>query len=70
MLLTLGHENTKEGLHWSLIDLMCVAFSIKSADKSEHTSFLSFRFVSMTIVAVFCSQIIRQKSASVSSFGP
>lgn len=35
-----------------------------------HTSFLSFRFVSMTTVATFCSHIILQKSATVSSFGP
>ena len=35
-----------------------------------HTSFLSFRLVTMTIVAVFCSQIIRQKSFTVSSLGP
>lgn len=34
------------------------------------TSFLSFRFVSMTTVATFCSHIILQKSAVVSSFGP
>lgn len=34
------------------------------------TSFLSFRFVSMTTVATFCSHIILQKSAAVSSFGP
>lgn len=34
------------------------------------TSFLSFRLVSITMVAVFCSHTIRQKSATVSSFGP
>jgi hypothetical protein len=34
------------------------------------TSFLSFRLVTMTIVAVFCSHIILQKSFTVSSFGP
>lgn len=34
------------------------------------TSFLSFRLVTMTMVAVFCSQIILQKSFTVSSFGP
>ena len=34
------------------------------------TSFLSLRFVTMTMVAVFCSQIILQKSFNVSSFGP
>lgn len=37
---------------------------------SPLTSFLSFRLVTMTIVAVFCSQIILQKSFTVSSFGP
>ncbi|TNN73899.1 hypothetical protein EYF80_015916 [Liparis tanakae] len=30
----------------------------------------SRQFVSMTIVATFCSQIVLQKSATVSSFGP
>lgn len=34
------------------------------------TSFLSFRLVTITMVAVFCSQIILQKSFTVSSFGP
>ena len=34
------------------------------------TSFLSFRFVSMTMVAHFCSQIILQKSFTVSCLGP
>lgn len=37
---------------------------------SSLTSFLSFRLVTMTMVAVFCSQIILQKSFTVSSFGP
>lgn len=36
----------------------------------RRTSFRSFRLVSITMVAVFCSQIMRQKSATVSSFGP
>lgn len=34
------------------------------------TSFLSFRFVSITMVAHFCSQIILQKSFTVSCLGP
>lgn len=42
----------------------------KTRNLLERTSFLSFRLVTMTIVAVFCSQIILQKSFTVSSFGP
>lgn len=34
------------------------------------TSFLSFRLVNMTIMADFCSQIILQKSLTVSCLGP
>lgn len=34
------------------------------------TSFLSFRFVSMTMVVDFCSQTILQKSLTVSCLGP
>lgn len=36
----------------------------------ELTSFLSFRLVSMTMVADFCSQTILQKSFTVSCLGP
>lgn len=38
--------------------------------KAKLTSFLSFRFVNMTMVADFCSQIILQKSLTVSCLGP
>lgn len=36
----------------------------------ELTSFLSFKFVNMTMVADFCSQTILQKSLTVSCLGP
>lgn len=38
--------------------------------KAGLTSVLSFRFVNMTMVADFCSQIILQKSFTVSCLGP
>lgn len=37
---------------------------------SQFTSFLSFKFVNMTITADFCSHIILQKSLTVSCLGP
>lgn len=40
------------------------------SQKAWLTSFLSFRFVNMTMVADFCSQIILQKSLTVSCLGP
>lgn len=65
--------------HWCLIDRVGSPYNkpyLLASEKQrkekilQQTSFRSFRFVSITIVAAFCSHIIRQKSATVSSFGP
>lgn len=81
MPMTLVQENTKGGsLKVHLIHIDCtgsvfspsyvVALEACRENNLKQTSFLSLRFVSITIVAVFCSQIICQKSATVSGLGP